>query len=171
MAEGKAPKAAAERKPRAKKRKKAPARKGAGRPEFEPNAEQRERVEILVGGGMGKEEIAAALNLSPKTLKKHFKTELTIGRSKKRAEVLEAMFKSASGGNVSAQKTYIALNTIATADAAWTDPQAPEAGTSAPRPEKLGKKELAAAAASTAGAGTTWNNDLETPPLPGAKPN
>src|SRR5258708_6981963 len=94
----------------AKKRKKG-ARKTAGRPELEITAEQRERVEILVGGGMGIEEIAAALAMAKNTLKKHFAKELACGRSKKRSEILEAMFNSAKGGNVSAQKAYVALNT------------------------------------------------------------
>lgn len=154
----------------AKKGKKA-ARKPRGRPEFEPTAEQRERVEILVGGGMAIEEIAAALDLAKNTLKKHFGAELTRGRSRKRAEALEAMFNSAKGGNVSAQKAYIALNTVAAADAAWMEPTAADATAPTAKSPKLGKKEQALEDASTAGLGTEWKGDLETPPLPGAKPN
>lgn len=151
------------------KAKKVAARRG--RPEIVVTAEQRERVEVLTGGGMGVEAIAEAMTLSLKTLKKHFANELRVGRSKRRAEVIEAMFKSAVANNVSAQKAYIALNTIAEADAAWVDSPADEARAPAPKPEKLGKKELAAAAATTAGAGTEWASDLETPPSPDALPN
>lgn len=167
MVESKAPEAAKKVKPRAKKAKKNK-HLAAGRPELEVSAEQRDRVEILVGGGMAIEDIAAALSMSEKTLRKHFRVELKRGRSKKRAEMLEAMFRAGNGGNVSAQKAYMALNEIATADDNWVNPQAE---TTAPKPAKLGKKELAAEAAGTAGVGTEWKNDLETPPLPSELPN
>jgi predicted DNA-binding protein (UPF0251 family) len=172
MVENKASDKAAKAKPRAKKAKPAK-RAGAGRPQIEITAEQRERAAILIGGGMTLEEAAAAFDMAKNTFRKHFAKELVRSRSKKRAEILLAMFKSAVGGNVSAQKAYVALNTIASADAAWTAPEATEAGSAAKQVKKdrPGKKELAAEAALTAGIGTEWKNDLETPPLPGTKPN
>jgi DNA-binding CsgD family transcriptional regulator len=162
----------AKKKPRAKKAKKQ-ARKSSGRPEFKPTAEQRERVEILIGGGMAIDEIAAALNLAKNTLKKHFGVELRMGRSKKRAEVLEAMYNSAKGGNVSAQKSYITLNALAEADEALRNPAADRKDSSikAPRVPALGKKEQADLVAETAGVGTEWAKDLD-PTVPvGAKAN
>lgn len=155
--------------PRAKKIKKRVGN-GAGRPEFKATAEQRERVEILIGGGMAIEEIAAALNLSKNTLKKHFGIELRMGRSKKRAEVLEAMYNSAKGGNVSAQKSYITLNALADADDAVRNPH-DDKSAATPRVPALGKKDMADRVAETAGLGTEWAKDLD-PTVPvGAKAN
>jgi hypothetical protein len=71
MVAGKARGKKAKAKPRAAKKKKA-AKRGAGRPEYEPKAGDRERVEILIGGGMGIEETAAAMSMAPNTFKKHF---------------------------------------------------------------------------------------------------
>ncbi|WBU27575.1 hypothetical protein OOZ54_12810 [Rhodopseudomonas palustris] len=145
-------------------------KRGAGRPEFEPTAEQRERVEILVGGGMSKEDIAAAMLVAVNTLKKHFAKELKIGRSKRRAEVLEAMFNSAKGGNVSAQKAYIQLNALADADEAVQNPKAHKPAPKSARIYK-GKKEIAQEEAlSVGGAGSDWGTDLDpTAPPAGAK--
>ncbi len=168
---------AAKAKPRAKTVKaKKGKRKGAGRPEIEITAEQRERVEILIGGGMGIDETAAAMSMAPNTFKKHFGTEIRLARSKKRAEVISAMFKSAVGGNVSAQKTYIQLNALADADdVALNPPVDAPARAAAPSPAakalKLGKKEIAQEEALTAAEGTAWGADLDVTTPPGAKPN
>ncbi|WP_454629554.1 hypothetical protein [Bradyrhizobium cenepequi] len=171
MVASKARGGAKKRKPR---RTKKATRGKAGRPEIQVTAEQRERVEVLIGGGMALEEIAAAMDLSPKTLTKHFKRELLVGRSKKRAEVLVAMFKAANGGNVSAQKAYLQQNLLADAD---DHVQNPSKDDSAPAPSRAtkvykGKKEVAQEEAMTAGAGTEWGSDLDpTAPGPDVKPN
>lgn len=144
----------------------------AGRPEFKPTDKQRLRVEILIGGGMAVDEVAAALEVDKKTLAKHFSAEIKHGRARKRAEVLEAMFNAAKGGNVSAQKAFIALNTLADADASVQGekddlPAAPKQRT----PFK-GKKEVAQEEALTAGIGSEWGSDLD-PSVrgPDVKPN
>lgn len=165
-AKPKKPLASKPRKKRKKARRKSRALKAAakpGRPEFEATAEQREKVEILIGGGMVIEEIAAAMELSEKTLRKHFRRELLVGRSRKRAEVLAAMFKAGVGGNVSAQKAYITLNALAAADDDVQNPSAEKAAqpTAAVKSAYVGKKEVAQEAAMTAGAGTEWGADLD----------
>jgi hypothetical protein len=160
---------AAKAKPRAKKTKKG---KGAGRPEFKATAADREKVEILIGGGMAIDEVAAAMDLAVNTLKKHFGPELKVGRSKKRSEILLAMFNSAKGGNVSAQKAFIQLNALAEADEAV---QNPKDDRPAPVVAKIykGKKEIAQEAAlSVGGEGSPWGTDLDpTAPPPGVKAN
>lgn len=163
MVERKARGKAAKAKPRAKAAKKGK-RKSAGRPEIKVTAADREKVEILIGGGMAVEEIAAALDMAVNSLKKHFGAELKRGRSRKQAAMLEAMFKAGVGGNVSAQKAYMQHSLLAAADDKVQGTVEP---TSQPRAPKTyqGKKDAAQAEAMTAGAGTDWGSDLDpTPP-------
>jgi hypothetical protein len=134
----------------------------------------RDRFEIQFGGGMSIEDIAAAMELSPKTLKKHFGAEIKKGRAKKRAETLVAMFKAAIGGNVSAQKAYLQHNLLADADDAAQGENAGEIAAPSTKAKSVyrGKKEAAQDEAMTAGAGTEWGSDLDpTAPGPDVKPN
>lgn len=126
-----------------------------GRPEYAPTKAQRDRVAIAAGGGMAHEEIALGLGISRTTLLKHFRLELSVGAYEKRLEVLQAMFKSAKGGNVAAQKAYVGLTPALSAPPA-------EAEQAEKTPAK-GKKEQAKEDAVTAQVGTEWG-DL----LPGA---
>lgn len=171
MVERKKTAKAAVKKP-ARQKKKAPTKKAAGRPEFTPTDEQRQNVEILIAGGMGLDEVAHAIGVAENTLKKHFPQEIKVARSKKRAEVLVAMFNSAKGGNVSAQKAFIALNGAASADEDFVGRNDPAPAKPA-KVSKLGKKEQAAEeAAIAAGGGDGWGKDLDvTTPVPGTKPN
>lgn len=131
---------------------------------YEPTAEQRDQVEIWVGGGLSHEAIAHNLGISQPTLRKHFEAELSHGHAKKGAEMMEAMFRAGIGGNVAAQKAYLARNDLAVAEASFRGDGAP----AEPRREaRLGKKELAEQAAQTAGVGTEWSEDLAL----GVRPN
>ncbi len=127
---------------------KRPAMPGAGRPPHVATDETRRRVEILVAGGMNAWQIAAALEVSEPTLRLHYDQELASGRSKRRAEMLEALFKAGvEGGNVSAQKAWLQM-------AVELDEVPP-----AMPPERdmpMGKKERQAIAAQTAHEGTEW---------------
>lgn len=146
----------ADEKPRRRSPARRPKRSTGGRGyRFEPTSEQREKVEIWLGGGLSEEAVSAVLGIDRMTLRKHFAGELQHGRAKKRAEVIAAMHRSAQGGNVSAQKAYLALNDAATAEAAILGEDRP-----ADRSQRLGKKEAARQAAENAGAGTEWGEDL-----------
>jgi DNA invertase Pin-like site-specific DNA recombinase len=85
---------------------------------FRPTKEQRRHVEMLMSGGMSERGIAATLGIDRLTLRKHFEDALLNGRSRRRSEVLEALFKSAIGGSVSAQKAFLQLNSAACAKGA-----------------------------------------------------
>lgn len=123
----------------------------AGRPEHVPNAESRDRVQVLAAGGMAQWQIAAALDISVPTLALHYEPELQFGRSRKRAAALEALFQAGvEGKNVSALKAFLALSTE------LQDAPSPKPA----KIEPLGKKEQAMAAAITAGRGTDWANLL-----------
>ena len=83
--------------------------RGRGQPPFAPSEKQRRQVEIWKGGGMSDDAISHALGISRNTLVKHFASELETGWSRRRSEVVEAMFKAAKKGNVTAQKAYLGL--------------------------------------------------------------
>jgi AcrR family transcriptional regulator len=83
---------------------------------------------------MTHEAIAAAIGISPPTLRKHFADELSAVASKRRLEVLTKMFRTAMKGNVSAQKAFLAAGDAANS----APPPAPK-----PEGEKVGKKERA----------------------------
>lgn len=120
---------------------------GAGRPPHVPTEETRERVEILLAGGMPAWQVAKAVGVSESTLRDHYADELDGGRARKNAEVMVAMFRSATdAGNVSAQRAWLSQS------AQLDDP--PAAADSRPGP--IGKKAAAQAAAATAGEGTDW---------------
>ncbi|KFB10346.1 hypothetical protein [Nitratireductor basaltis] len=118
-------------------------RTGRGRPEFEPSDEQREKVRVLRASGMSQEEIAEALDISVPTLRKHFSFELKIGSAKVTADVLMARYRSAMGGNVSAQNKMLEQLGAATAEQ-----KVKQRETKAP---KLGKKEEQQIAAQNVG--------------------
>ncbi len=147
------------------KRAKAKPRKAlvAGRPEYSPTLEKRQKVEILIAARMAHEDIARVLGITAPTLRKHFREEILTGLAKKRAEVLVAMHTSALAGNTSAQKSMLALTGPGNSPVApreritpATAPGTPPVG---PVP-KLGKKEAQVLAAHTAGEGSDWEGLL-----------
>ncbi len=145
------------------KKKRAPRRPGSAKPgpkPYEASSEDRERVEVLLGGGMSEEEIAVVFGMARNTLRKHFGRELMTGRAKRRSEMLMAMFQSGKAGNVSAQKAYMAAGQIhAAADELEREISKPA------RPAKIGKKAAAAEEAKTltAGGDAEWGDDLKVP--------
>jgi hypothetical protein len=119
---------------------------------FAPTRAQRRKVMLYLAGGMPEPQIAAVLGIVQNTLRKHFADELAHGRAVKMAANLERLEAAADKGNVTAMKHLDARFQSAAAEAAFIDP--------APKAERLGKKQLAAIAAETAGDGTEWGDDL-----------
>lgn len=118
--------------------------KNSGRHEFKPTDEDREKVRVLKAGGMSNEAIAEAVGISEPTLRKHFSSEIDRATAKVRADLLMARYRSAMGGNVSAQNKMI--EQVSANDAQQR--RAPEKMEKAP---KLGKKEEQAIAAKSVG--------------------
>ena len=77
--------------------------KKRGRPAFKPTDEQREQVIALSSNGLPHIQIAQIIGCAPKTLRKHFREELNIGKIKANAKVAGALYQSALDGNVKAQ--------------------------------------------------------------------
>jgi len=124
-----------------------PKRPGAGgRKRYQPLTRDRERVSALIASGMPIADIARALDITEPTLRRHFREELATGSARKRAEVIDALFRSAIKGNVAAQKVAIEMM-----DRADLGELSRNLGQSAPapaapeqeRPAPLGKKAQA----------------------------
>lgn len=124
-----------------------------GRPAHQPTAATRRKVTNAAAGGMAHEEIAIALGIHRHTLAKYYEHELSSGAMSRRADVLDAMVRTALKGNVAAQKALLAMAPALAAPPAETE-------------KPLGKKEQANADARTAAAGTDWADLLP----PGVSP-
>ncbi|MHC3940213.1 hypothetical protein [Paenochrobactrum sp. BZR 201-1] len=118
--------------------------KNSGRREFVPTDEDREKARVLKAGGMSNEAIAEVIGISEPTLRKHFILELDRATAKVRADLLMARYRSAMGGNVSAQNKMI--EQVSANDALQR--LAPEKQEKKP---KLGKKEEQILAAQSIG--------------------
>src|SRR5690242_13060593 len=71
---------------------------------IKPSPETREIVSRMVGGGFKQEDIAAALDLSLKTLRKHYRKEIDTGVTEANNRVAQALFTNATEkNNVTAQ--------------------------------------------------------------------
>ena len=86
-----------------------PKRKG-GRPKgskavnkFVPTEQQRHLVVMMSTNGVKHDDQARALNCGTRTLQKHFKDELSLGKMRATAHVSGALYRNAIEGNVSAQ--------------------------------------------------------------------
>ena len=78
--------------------------KMAGRKPYEPTDKDRMQVEAACGYGLTHERIAALIGIDPKTLRKHFRTELDVGAAKADAAVARSLFENATKfNNVTAQ--------------------------------------------------------------------
>lgn len=115
----------------------------SGRPAHKPTPVTRRKVTNAAAGGMSHEEIAIALGIVRNTLDKYYERELSTGALNRRMEVMDAMARTALKGNVSAQKSFLAMTP--TLAAPPVEPGKP-----------MGKKDQANADASNAGAGTEW---------------
>ena len=70
---------------------------------FEPSDEQRRLVRAMAGLGVPQADIAAHVEIDPKTLRKHFRQELDRGTTEANVKVAQSLFHMATQGkNVAA---------------------------------------------------------------------
>jgi hypothetical protein len=70
---------------------------------FEPSEEQRRLVRAMAGFGVPQADIAAHVEIDPKTLRKHFRQELDRGTTEANVKVAQSLFQMATQGkNVAA---------------------------------------------------------------------
>jgi len=108
-----------------------------------------EKVGVLRATGATVEAIAGRLGLSEPTLRKYYFRQV----------LNEAMWKKAVAGNVSAANYIRQEMARGDAEAFLTSSRPAQT----PKPTPLGKKEAAQLAATTAGQGTDWGDDLLAP--------
>jgi hypothetical protein len=76
------------------------------RPNFTATEERRRMVKSMAGLGTRHEDIAAILEITPKTLRKHFRQELTLGAIEANARVGQTLFAMATSGRNIAATIY-----------------------------------------------------------------
>ena len=64
-----------------------------------PSPEQRNQVEVLAGFGLPQHQIAVLLGCDPKTLRKHFDAELSLGDAKATAKIAQTLYNKAGAGD------------------------------------------------------------------------
>ena len=70
---------------------------------YDPTEDQRRTVKAMAGFGVPQDDVAAYLEIDPKTLRKHFRRELDGGTLEANAKVAQSLFNMAtSGKNVAA---------------------------------------------------------------------
>lgn len=132
-----------------------------GRPEFEATEDLREKVEWYIATGMTQEEIARAIGCTVPTLVKHFSDNLDNAYSRKKAAVVDMMVETAKAGNASIQKRLEQIISTRGAMLQFDNPPPkPSESKAPPAAAPVGKKEMQAEAAKTAGAGTDWDSLL-----------
>lgn len=113
---------------------------------------------LLAAFDKNEEQIAAALSITPPTLRKHYFRELRArleARHRLEGKLLAALAKEVDAGNVSAMdKLFKRLDRQDLATGATSQP------TRQAKPPKKGKKEAAVEAAHTAHEGSPWGNLL-----------
>ncbi|MCA6311245.1 hypothetical protein [Phenylobacterium sp.] len=123
-----------------------------------------EKIGVMRATGATVEDVASALGLSEPTLRKYYFRELSEGAQIARRVLVEAMWKKAIEGNVSAAKFI--RDEFPKGDAeAFVNASRPAQTGAAPLATTTGKKEAAQLAAQTAGQGTDWGDDLLAPTI------
>lgn len=69
---------------------------------FSPTQAQRELASILAAAGFRETDIASALHVDPKTLRKHLRVELDEGHGHVNARVVMTLYRQALSGNTAA---------------------------------------------------------------------
>jgi hypothetical protein len=68
-----------------------------GRPAHKPDPASRRQVEALAGYGVPEADIAGVVGIDPKSLRKHYRSELDHGHVKANAKVAENLYRKATG--------------------------------------------------------------------------
>lgn len=77
--------------------KKTTAKRGRGRPRYEPTEEMRKQVELLSGIGVPLEQICTVAGVDRKTLSKHYREAIDMGHAKANTRIAKRLFDIANG--------------------------------------------------------------------------
>ena len=67
-----------------------------------PSDENKRLVETSAGLGLPHEHIGALIGIDDKTLRKHYRTELEVGKAKASAQIAKTLFNKAQSGDTTA---------------------------------------------------------------------
>lgn len=67
-----------------------------------PTDASKAQVETASGLGLPHEQIASLIGISDKTLRKHYKEELAVGKAKASAQIAKSLFNKAQSGDTTA---------------------------------------------------------------------
>ena len=143
-------------------------RNKAGRPPHVVTVKNRNKVIMLTALGWNNPRIANSLSISLPTLRKNYFHELKardIARDRLDAARFELVWDLAKSGNVGAIKEFgkmLERNDQMIAEASFYGDRRPPPEE---KPVKMGKKEVAAVEAATAGENSEWGDDLLMPGL------
>lgn len=135
-----------------------PGKGGRGRPAFEVTERNRNKVKLLLALGWSNDRIANAIECSAATLKRYFRSELSVRdqmRDRLEAERMMQVAEQAAAGNVGAHRVFNVL--IDRNDRMEAERQASRT----PKEEKVGKKQERARMAEDADADLMAQLDLE----------
>jgi hypothetical protein len=121
-----------------------------GRPEFKPTAAQRAQVKAMAAYGVPQFDIASVIGCTPPTLRKHFWREIETAAVEANAKVAQTLFRVATEGT--GKESVTACIFWLKCRAGWRDVST-----------EPGKKEGQREAATSAGFGTDWGDDLSPP--------
>lgn len=124
------------------------AKRGPGRPAYEPTEKERRQVKTLAGMGIPDYDIAKVLGVSEPTMRKYFAHELEVGHIEANAQVAQSLFKQATHPE---KPNVVAAIFWMKCRAGWKEAE------SAP----LGKKEQQEQHARNADKGTGWEGLLQ----------
>ncbi len=128
---------------------------GRGRPSYEPTDKDRRVVEMMAGWAIPVDRIAKVLAIDPKTLRKHFATEIDVGHARLEAQLAQNLLRIAQGHD---RQSLIATIFALKAKFGWVEQQPP-------REEPMGKKEAMLEAAQRAMSGTSKFATQRPPPM------
>lgn len=118
-------------------------------------------VEQMVVAGDPHEMIARAVNCPISEFESRFADEIANGAARRRCEALDLLWRKAREGHPASIKEVITLTGASMGEAAFRrEAEKSEETDPAPKKRPPGKRELAHAAAQTAGEGTEWGEDL-----------
>lgn len=78
--------------------------------EHEPTSEQRQLVQLHTTVGTTQETICRIVGIDLKTLRKHYRDELDLGKAKANAAIGGALFNKAKGGDTTAMIFWMKTN-------------------------------------------------------------
>jgi hypothetical protein len=68
-----------------------------GRPSYKPDETSRRQVQAMAGYGVPEADIARVLDIDPKTLRKHYRSELDLAHVKANSAIAQSLFRKATG--------------------------------------------------------------------------